>query len=106
MAIKQYVAEVKKHMTNWIAKYKSHVPFLLEEIVMFFHRVGRPVYLGEVSTYISKNIELTEELIEELVEQGTLRKATPEEILKLDGRSDSVVYVLLDRPSPKLAHRP
>ena len=104
--IMTYVQGVRRHMTTWISRYGSQVPRLMDEIVMLFHRTCRPMFLGEVSTYIAKNIDLTEELIEELIVQGKIRRATPEEILKLGGRSDSIVLALVGCVSPRMAHRP
>ena len=93
-------------MISWMTKYRSQVKRLSDEIIVFFHRSNRPVYLGEISMFINKNIELTEELVEELVALKMIRKATAEEICKIGGRFDSLVYVLVCCASPKIAHRP
>ncbi len=95
-----------KNMISWMSKYESQVKRLSDEIIVFFHRSNRPVFLGEISTFINKNIELTEELVEELVTSNVIRKATIEEIFKVGGRFDSCVLVLVGNASPKLAHRP
>jgi hypothetical protein len=93
-------------MIKWIPKYESQVPFLLNEIVIFFHRSARPAYVGEVSLFINKNIELTEELIDVLVDRGTLRRACAAEMKAVDAYSDACMYTLVDKPSPKVAFRP
>ena len=78
----------------------------LDMIIRAFHRTARPMYLGEISLDLKLSLDYAEALVEELVFREVIRPATVEEITKLEARSGSSIYILIGKPTQKLAHAP
>ena len=93
-------------MPVWFRQQGPAFETVVEKIMRYFHRVYRPVFLGEISIDIGLGLDRTEEYVKHLVEEGVLRAATREEILRADGREDSLIFVLVGPRELKMAHRP
>ena len=92
---------------EWIKKFRGQAPELVvEKIMRFLHRVSRPVYLGEIAMDIGFSIAQTEEFINDLVDQGYIRRGTKKEINTLGGCPDAVVIALNGKHNLQMAHKP
>ena len=70
---------------------------LLEIIIGCFSRYSTPLYLGIVSVEIGWGLSRTQEMFDELIEQGKIRHATLEEKGAKRMEPDANVYVLVSR---------
>mgnify|MGYP006300739577 CR=1 FL=1 len=78
-----------------------------EEALRHFHRVDRPVFLGELSLVVGMSLRRTEDVLRELVEGGHVRPATREELSALGvDPTATEAHVLTRSASMSLAHRP
>jgi hypothetical protein len=93
-------------MPTWIARPKPPSQDLTRKILRYFHRVSRPVFLGQIALEIGHSLSKTEDWVEDLVESGELRRATHEEMLRIDASEIALVYVLVGKPDPRFAFMP
>lgn len=68
---------------------------VLEIIMGCFRRYSSPLYLGIVSVEIGWSLARTQEMFDELIEQGLIRHATLDEKTAKKMYHDANVYVLL-----------
>lgn len=94
-------------MPTWVKRHIGPTPQeVAGKIIRYFHKVSRPVYLGEISLEIGFNLPRTESYVDDLVHEGLIRRATKEEIARVDGVTGANVFVLIGPSSVKLAHMP
>jgi DNA-binding MarR family transcriptional regulator len=90
-------------MTKWIDKQSPEFRHKLHDrVVRMLARLQRPVFLGEIAIEIGVSLSQAESAIKRMVMAGLVRPATPQEISRVNGRSDAVVYALVKvvLPSP------
>jgi hypothetical protein len=75
------------------------------EVLRYFHRVDRCVYLGELAVEVGWSTERMEQVVAALVSSGTVRPATDEEKFAVDAPRDSNVYVLTEPRNLELAFK-
>lgn len=79
------------------------VALLRPRIIRTFHRVGTPLFLGEVASEVNRGLEQTLLAVTALVNEGVLRPAAPDEIAARLGVPGSNVYVLVGSSKTSLA---
>jgi hypothetical protein len=75
---------------------------LVKKAICFFHRMKRPVLLGEVSLWIDAQLDRTEEVLDVLVDDKHIHKMTSEE-MKSQGLGDRNYYIVIGEYDIKLA---
>lgn len=75
---------------------------LVKRALRFFHRMKRPVLLGEVSLWIDAQLDRTEEVLDTLIEDKQVHKMTAEE-MKKQGLGDRNYYIVIGEYSINLA---
>jgi hypothetical protein len=76
---------------------------VLERIIAQFHRLARPVFLGEISLEVGWSLERVQQMLQRLIDSGVIREATGAEVQSLGGLNGSFVYALTTQASPALA---
>ena len=95
-----------KTMGKWVKRFHGLEPdVVITKIMRYFHKVHRPIYLGELSIDLGFSLTQTENFIYELIDRGIIRQASVKEIYDIGGRSDSFVFVLIGPHNPKLEYK-
>lgn len=71
---------------------------VLEIIVGYMNRVGRPVYLGFISLEIRWSLARTQEMMDVLEERGVVRNVPVDELRNKGFPSVAHVYELVKKP--------
>lgn len=72
-------------------------PRVLEIIVSYMNRVGRPVYLGFVSLEVRWSLARTQEMMDVLEERGVVRNVPREELKAKGFPAEAHVYELVKK---------
>jgi hypothetical protein len=87
-------------MTAWLRDERKLSPKYIARVVSYFNRSEHPVWLGQVALDIGHSLERTQQLFDDLVEQGVIRRMTGEEKAKAKIEQVANVYVLVGKPHP------
>ncbi len=71
---------------------KPLTPDLARKILYYMSRVHQPVYLGFIALDIGYSLRQTEAWVETLVEQGKVRRLTPNQLVQYGFDDRGVVY--------------
>lgn len=75
---------------------------LVRRALRYFHRMKRPVLLGEVSLWIDAQLDRTEEVLDSLIEDKQVHKMTSDE-MKKKGLGDRHYYIVIGEYDIKVA---
>lgn len=78
---------------------------LIVESIRYFHKLNRPILLGELSLYVDVSLERSQRIVERLIDMGIVRSATEKELFSINASSKSFVYVLAVKRDLSLAYR-
>ena len=84
----------------------DQIQTLLKKVVMFMHRLNRPVFAGAIALEVGVSLRTVDLLLSVLRDASEVKRST-QETLKANGidvEPDSVVYELVGRAQPWLAH--
>lgn len=92
-----------KSMVKW-SQNMGHAPeVIVHRVVRLFHRLGRPIYLGQACLEVGYSLARMQNVFDMLTEEGTIRPMTLEEKVerKIDKRAN--LYVLIGPAHPSKA---
>ena len=97
-------AEALTKMTKLFSESRLPPQAALDKIVNYFHRLEKPVFIGQVALYVGYSIEQTEAMLAALIDVGVIRIMTRDEknVQGMDPRA--CVYTLTDLARPSLAN--
>ncbi len=96
-----------KKMLSWVPKPTPEETIraragMKRKILQAFHRLARPTLIGEVSMRLNLHLDITSELMDEMVEEGVLRGPNPAELAQ-KGEEIRHRYLLVGPVSAVLA---
>lgn len=80
---------------RWLEKRCINVEDIVCRVESFLETKSRPVFVGELSLFLGRNLEFCDELISVLLERGSIRHATTQEKLFMHANVDSFAYVFV-----------
>lgn len=78
-------------------------PKALEKIIALLNRAMGPVYMGIFSTEVGTSLRKTQEMVDQLVADGVIRRCDLSDVKRWELRPDAEAYVLVGRPHPSRA---
>lgn len=90
-------------MANWSHPLGHPPEKIVHRVVRLFHRLGRPIYLGQACLEVGYSLARMQAVFDMLTEQGSIRPMTLEEKVekKIDKRAN--LYVLTEPIHPAKA---
>lgn len=79
------------------------ISLLRPRVLRALHQNIGPLFIGEISTKIDRNMQLTQMTVDSLVDDGIIRRATHDEIRQRGGSKDSNVYALVGQVNLMMA---